>query len=245
MITSRDEREQLAELNLLAGQRAKASAAYASALTYLTAGAALLPEDAWERRHELTFALELHRAECEFLTGALAEAEQRLAALSTRAANTVERATVACLRVDLYTTLDQSSRAIAVGLDYLRHLGIDWSPHPTDEEARREYERIWSQLGSRTIEISDRAAFDERPGIPRDAGRSDQDRATCTPYGCEPACSGRLPSGQSQPRARQLRRFVQRLCMACPWSPARASATIRPPYIASVSSAMTWSKDAD
>jgi PAS domain S-box-containing protein len=152
LITSRDEREQLAELNLLAGQRAKASAAYAAALTYLTAGAALLPEDEWERRHDLAFALELQRAECEFLTGALAEAEQRLAALSSRAANTVEQARLACLRVDLYTTLDQSSRAIAVGLDYLRHLGIDWSPHPTEEDARREYERIWSQLGSRTIE---------------------------------------------------------------------------------------------
>jgi PAS domain S-box-containing protein len=152
LITSRDEREQLAELNLMAGQRAKASAAYASALTYLTAGAALLAEDCWERRHELIFALELHRAECEFLTGALAAAEQLLAALSTRAANTVDRATVACLRADLYTTLDQSSRAVAVGLDYLRHLGIDWSPHPTAEEARHEYERIWSQLGSRTIE---------------------------------------------------------------------------------------------
>ena len=82
----------------------------------------------------------------------MAEAEQRLEALSTRAANTVERATVACLSVDLYTTLDQSSRAIAVGLDYLRHLGIDWSPHPTEEEARREYEEIWSKLRSRTIE---------------------------------------------------------------------------------------------
>jgi len=152
LVTSQDEREQLAELNLLAGQRAKATSAYTSALTYLTAGTALLPEDSWKRRHELTFALELHRGECEFLTGALAEAEQRLAALSTRAANTVERATVACLRADLYTTLDQGSRAMAVGLDYLRHLGIDWSPHPTEEEARREYERIWSQLGSRTIE---------------------------------------------------------------------------------------------
>jgi len=152
LVTTGEDREQLAELNLLAGQRAKATTAYASALTYLTAGAVLLPEDSWEHRHELTFALELHRAECEFLTGALAEAEQRLEALSARAANTVERATVACLRVDLYTALDQSSRAIAVGLDYLRHLGIDWSPHPTDEEARREYERVWSQLGSRTIE---------------------------------------------------------------------------------------------
>ena len=152
LITARDEREQLAELNLIAGKRAKASTAYASALKYLVAGAALLVEDSWERRQELTFALELHRAECEFLTGALAEAENRLAALSNRAATTVERATVACLRADLYTTLDQSNRAVAVGLDYLRHLGIDWSPHPTDEEARREYERIWSQLGGRTIE---------------------------------------------------------------------------------------------
>src|ERR1700722_14265528 len=72
--------------------------------------------------------------------------------LSTRATDTVERVTVACLRLDLYTTLDQSSRAIAVGLDCLRHQGIDWSPHPTEEEARCEYERVWSQLGSRTIE---------------------------------------------------------------------------------------------
>jgi PAS domain S-box-containing protein len=152
LITAPGEREQLAEFNLIAGKRAKASTAYASALTCLVAGAAMLAEDCWERRHELAFALELDRAECEFLTGALAQAEQRLAALSTRAATTVERATVACVRVDLYTTIDQSSRAIAVGLDYLRDLGIDWSPHPTEEVVRREYERIRLQLGSRTIE---------------------------------------------------------------------------------------------
>jgi PAS domain S-box-containing protein len=152
LITEQDEREQLAELNLIAGRRAKASTAYASALGYLKAGAALLLEDCWERRHELIFALELQHAEGEFLTGDLAAAEERLTNLSSRAANTVEQATVACLRVDLYTTLDQSGRAVAVALDYLRHLGIEWSQHPTEEEARREYERIWSQLGSRTIE---------------------------------------------------------------------------------------------
>ncbi len=152
LITSRDEREQLAELNLLAGERAKASTAYAAALKYLIAGAALLGDDRWERRHKLAFALELHRAECEFLTGESAVAAERLTVLSSHAANTVELATVACLRVDLYTTLDQSDRAVGVGLEYLQHLGIEWSPHPTAEEARREYERIWSQLGSRAIE---------------------------------------------------------------------------------------------
>src|SRR5258708_11549004 len=50
LITSPDEREQLAELNLIAGRRAKASTAYASALTYLLPRPTLFPEDSWERR---------------------------------------------------------------------------------------------------------------------------------------------------------------------------------------------------
>jgi PAS domain S-box-containing protein len=152
LITSRDEREQLAELNLIACERAKASSAYAAGINYSLAGTALLGDDRWERRHSLAFALEFHWAESEFLTGELAAAAERLNRLSLRAANTVERAKVACLRVDLYTTLDQSERAVAVCLEYLRHLGIEWSSHPTAEQARDEYERIWSKLGGRTIE---------------------------------------------------------------------------------------------
>jgi PAS domain S-box-containing protein len=152
LVDSRDEREQLAEFNLLAGKRAKASTAYTSALKYFVAGAAFSAGDSWERRPELIFALESHRAECEFLTGDLAAAEQRLMMLSSHAANTIDRATVECLRMDLYTTLDQPDRAVAACLDYLRHLGVEWSPHPTEEDARREYEQIWLRLGSRTIE---------------------------------------------------------------------------------------------
>jgi PAS domain S-box-containing protein len=152
LITSQEEREQLAELNLHAGERAKAASAYVSTLKYLAAGAKLLGNDCWERRHQLAFSLELHRAECEFLAGEPVTAADRLTVLSSRAANTVELATVACLRVDLYTTLDDSDRAVRVGLDYLRHLGIEWSPHPAEDEARREYERIWKKLGSRAIE---------------------------------------------------------------------------------------------
>jgi len=151
-ITEQEERDRLAELNLIAGMRAKTSTAYASALTYLLSGAALLTEDSWERQHALAFSLEFHRAECEFLTGALAAAEERLTALSTRAATTVEQARVSCLRIDVHMTLGQSGRAIAVGLDYLRRIGMDWPPHPTDEDVRREYERIWTQIGGRTVE---------------------------------------------------------------------------------------------
>src|ERR1700678_3607717 len=77
LITSPTERLQLAELDLVAGKRAKASSAYASALNYLAAGEVLLSPDAWEHHYELIFELELHRSECEILTGGTA-AEERL-----------------------------------------------------------------------------------------------------------------------------------------------------------------------
>ncbi|WP_429559840.1 trifunctional serine/threonine-protein kinase/ATP-binding protein/sensor histidine kinase [Paraburkholderia youngii] len=152
LITERDEREQLAELNLLAGRRAKASTAYTSALAYFVTGAALLIGDCWQRRHELAFALELNRAECEFLTGELLPAEARLEVLSSRATSTLERAQVACSQMDVYLLLDQGENAIAVGLAFLRHVGVEWAPHPDEVTVRSEYERIGSLLGGRTIE---------------------------------------------------------------------------------------------
>ena len=149
---SQEERDEIAELYLIAGKRSKTSTAYASALTYLVAGRTLLAEDSWERCYALTFALEFQRAECEFLTGEFAAAEDRLLMLSRRAKNLVDRAAVTLLQTELYTSLDRSDRAVEAGLEYLRQAGIDWSPHPTDNDVRREYERIWRQLGNRPIE---------------------------------------------------------------------------------------------
>src|SRR5262249_59442858 len=120
----------------MAGRGARASAAYASARTYFTAGTALLPADAWERRQELAFELELHRADCEVYAGELQAAEERLAALATRTVRTIQRCIVAHRLVDLYVILGAGERAAAVALECLRHVGIDWSAPPTQAGTR-------------------------------------------------------------------------------------------------------------
>ncbi len=152
LITSVAEREWLAGLNLLAAKRAKSTAAYRAALVYCATGETLLAEDGWERCPELSFALAFHRAACEFLNGDTAASEACLAALSQRAANIVDAAAAACLRVELYTTLDRSDRGVEVMLDYLRRVGVTWSAHPTQDKVRDEYARMWQQIGSRPIE---------------------------------------------------------------------------------------------
>ncbi len=151
-IVSPHERERVAELNLLAGQRAKGAAAYAAALNYLGAATALLPADGWERRYALCFAIELARAECEFLTGDPAQADTRLAALAERATDLVDLAAVTCLRGQIFMTVGRPDRCIEVCLDHLRRVGIAWSTPPTDEELRREYDALRQRLGARPIE---------------------------------------------------------------------------------------------
>ena len=152
LITSPDERMQVARLNLIAGRRARLSTAYASAIEYLTAGKALLTEEAWKGNYELIFGIEFQLAECELLTANLAAAEERLSSLAGRTKRVEDIAAVARLRLTLYTTLDQTDRGVEMCLEYLRRGGTDWPPHPTPDQAQCEYDRIWLKLGDRSIE---------------------------------------------------------------------------------------------
>jgi PAS domain S-box-containing protein len=152
LITSPDEREQVAELNLIAGKRAKASTAYASSLKYLRAGRTLLTEETWNHNYDLVFSVECLLAECELLIADMAAAENRLSMLAERAKSAHDIALVTRLRLTLYAALDRSDRAVEVFLEFWRGRGTNWSPHPTEEEVLREYEHIWSLLGTRQVE---------------------------------------------------------------------------------------------
>ncbi|UWU94317.1 trifunctional serine/threonine-protein kinase/ATP-binding protein/sensor histidine kinase [Bradyrhizobium sp. CB1015] len=162
-IVTGEERERLANLNLIAARRAKASSAHTSALKYLIVGAALLEENSQLRLRDLIYALEFERAECEFLTGELLAADARLERLNILAVGTKERAAVTCLRMDICTANGQSDCAIAIALDFLAHEGIHWSAHPADEEVRREYDQILHILNGRPIDEILRAPSMEDP----------------------------------------------------------------------------------
>ncbi|QYD72811.1 AAA family ATPase [Paraburkholderia edwinii] len=145
-IDTQEEREQVAQLNLLATRRAKAASAYEAALRYCRAGRALLTHNEWQQCYRLTFGLELCAAECEYLIGEMAAADTRLAMLSTRAQTMIDLAAVTCVRINLYTTLDQSDSAVEVGLAYLRKMGGHWSPHPAADVVLDTYRRLWQRL---------------------------------------------------------------------------------------------------
>ena len=146
------ELRRLAELNLAAGRRAKASAAYPSALGFFSAGVTLLPALS-DGPDELSFALWLEQGEAEYLTGRMQEAESTLLQLLERSRTPIERADVVSLLVTQYETLSRYDDAIAIGLDGLRRLGVNLDDDPLRWEAdlQAEVRQIRGLIGSRAI----------------------------------------------------------------------------------------------
>src|SRR5262249_25029003 len=91
-ITDTTERLALAQLNLLAGQRAKSSTAYAAALMYFKTGIALLSNAPWDVHYTLLFALHCEAAQCAYLCGDFDQAERAFDGLLARARTRLDQA---------------------------------------------------------------------------------------------------------------------------------------------------------
>jgi predicted ATPase/signal transduction histidine kinase len=152
LVIDRDERAQVAIIDLRAGRKAKASAAFASACVYLAAGMALLDERDWSSQYELMFRLRRERAECEFLTGHFDTAEQLIGELLQRGASKVDQAAAYHLKVLLHTVKSENAQAVASALTCLRLFSIDIPAHPTWEQVQAEYKTVWQTLNGGTIE---------------------------------------------------------------------------------------------
>jgi PAS domain S-box-containing protein len=137
-VTSEADRERIVAVNLVAGRRARAATAYKAAIVYLEFARELLGDEAHPRCSPTAFAIAWLRAECEFLAGHLDVAEAQLLVLSQSSPNLQASADVTRLRTNLYTARGQCAQAVDVCLEFLRQVGIDWRPHPIDQEVDEE-----------------------------------------------------------------------------------------------------------
>ncbi|WP_437870813.1 AAA family ATPase [Sorangium sp. So ce363] len=132
LLTDPREREALRRLNLLAGLKAKASVAFASARSYLAQAITLLPPDAWRTRYEDTLTLYLELAECEYLAGDFQRADELVDLILQNAHANPDRARAYRLRMRLYQMAGRHRDAVTVMLEALRLYGVTL-PEPDEE----------------------------------------------------------------------------------------------------------------
>ena len=151
LIESTNERQQVAELNLLAGRRAKHSAAYGEALKYLRVAEELLPSKPWSSTPEFMRKLVEETQQCAYLTGNAEEAESLIEVMLAHAESDLQRGDILAIRTRQYATLGRMNESILSAIQGLAMLGVEITDQPTVDDISRERKWIEENLGDRDI----------------------------------------------------------------------------------------------
>ena len=152
LVTDQQERDKIARLNLIAGQKAKKALAHSAALQYLTIGIELLATDCWQFQYALTFALHEEATEAAYLCGDFQQMEQWAIVVMEYANTVLDKRKV--YETKIYTCMAQGEhrKAIKIGLKVLEFLGIVLPETPTEIDVQRRLEETVDYFNSINIE---------------------------------------------------------------------------------------------
>ncbi|WP_410477609.1 trifunctional serine/threonine-protein kinase/ATP-binding protein/sensor histidine kinase [Nostoc sphaeroides] len=156
IINEQSQKYNLAQLNLIAGKKAKASTAYKAAVKYFTLGRQLLTEASWQAHYQLTFELYRESAECEYLTSDFDQAETLFDLALNHSQDKFEKADIYAIQMYLKMTQGENIEAsIESGLKGLSIMGMHLPVTVEEQQAAIETEVQELKAKLATIHIAD------------------------------------------------------------------------------------------
>jgi GAF domain-containing protein len=152
LIPDQSEQNEIAELNLQAGQKALAATAYEAAFKYFNTGLELLDVGSWQREYDLTLALHSEAAEAAYLNGHFAEMERLVEAVLIHAKTVLDTVKVYDSRIQTWLSWGEPEEALKAGLEVLQLLGISLVEAPSQLDIQAGLEETALRLAVREIE---------------------------------------------------------------------------------------------
>ncbi|MFN6487489.1 MULTISPECIES: AAA family ATPase [unclassified Nostoc] len=152
LVTDRLERNEIARLNLIAGQKAKAAIAYSMAQNYLAIARVWLAASSWQTNYDLTLDLYLETTEVAYLCGDFQQVESWAAIVLQSAKTVLDIVKVYEVKIQTDIAQNQPLEAINTGLQVLLQLGISFPQTPTQSDIQLELDAIASLIGQKPIE---------------------------------------------------------------------------------------------
>ncbi|MEK7991922.1 MAG: ATP-binding sensor histidine kinase [Thiotrichaceae bacterium] len=151
LIVTFNEKEQLAQLNLVVGKKAQAAVAYEAALRYLIAGKNLLPRDSWKRQYDMTLALTVESAEAAYLNGDFDLMNELIHEVLTHAQALLDKVKVYEIKIQALVAQNQLAFAVDTALFILKQLGVNFPKKPHNHHVWIDLMRIRRKLWRRKI----------------------------------------------------------------------------------------------
>ncbi|MEG4632962.1 AAA family ATPase [Microcoleus sp. AR_TQ3_B6] len=153
LLATQSDKNLLAELNLIAGKKAKASAAFEAAVNYFNISLGLLAADSWQSDYDLTLAIYVETVEAEYLNTNFERSEHLSELVLQQAKTLLERVKVYELKIQSYMSQLLMQLAIETGLNVLEKLGV--SLEQTCGEPTVLVQQIRTKLNEVNKEIED------------------------------------------------------------------------------------------
>ncbi len=130
LISSQNEKYELANLNLFAGEKALHSAAYASALTYLAHGLALLGRNAWTEQYNLTLKLYSGVVAATCLDGRFDVMKYYSAVALRKCKRVLDEVAFYEFKILAHISQNNLQKAVSTGLTILKKMDITFPEKP-------------------------------------------------------------------------------------------------------------------
>jgi predicted ATPase len=124
LIFDQAERNEIARLNLIVGQKAKGAIAYSTARNYLATGRKWLETSSWQIDYDLTLELYIHTTEVAYLCGDFEDVERWAAIVLQEVKTVLDSVKVYDIKIQTYIAQNQLLEAIDTALQVLQQLGV-------------------------------------------------------------------------------------------------------------------------
>ncbi|NOQ14825.1 MAG: AAA family ATPase, partial [Methyloprofundus sp.] len=163
LVTDTDELVELAKLNLIVGQKAKASTAYSPALQYYRNGFDCLQGLTKQEHYQLRFEIEKGEIECNFLLANIDEGLKQAGSLLKLCKTIEDKVDVNNILILYYGGAGQMDQAIDIALDSLSYLNVNIPRDPSQIQFLTELARAKINLGrKKTDELINMPNFEAK-----------------------------------------------------------------------------------
>ncbi|MBU1195527.1 MAG: diguanylate cyclase [Proteobacteria bacterium] len=149
-VSNSQEKEQLVLYNFKAGAKAKASAAYATALKYYQTGLELLGENCWEKQYKITLEAYSQVVEIYYLLDQMDNMQKTVDLVIEHAHSPLDQAAVTTTLIKALTSRQVFDRALEKGVHILGLLGISIPEHVDDGLIFEILQDVMANLAGKT-----------------------------------------------------------------------------------------------
>ncbi|MEP0969976.1 MULTISPECIES: AAA family ATPase [Cyanophyceae] len=151
LVTDQSERDEIARLNLTAGQKAKGAIAYSVAKNYLNTSMVWLTASSWKTNYDMTLAVYTETTEVAFLCGEFEQMECWAGIVLQQAKTILDTINIYEVKIQTDMVQNQPLKAINTAFQVLQQLGISFSEKTSQSEIQLELDRITSLFNGEPI----------------------------------------------------------------------------------------------